>query len=563
MTKRKKALMKKKLIKACNKIGLFIQEHHFEPTADAIIVDKPMTDYLLRRNGNFKGVIIEVSKYKPNVQFDDDHAISCVFDIETVNKSKSMKSISDKVVTIYMNTCVGTSIIDRLYLTIVMPKLKSSDLWVETTETIAYNKFSELYRNLITAQYVSAQDTDGKVRTNIIHCNAGEVQLIRSFVKILNFIRPHYTVTFNGEQFDWPFIIRAGFKYDINVAKQLSIFREEGPVEFLGTNQITKSKSRFKENQSGFIGEHILKLDYDSLFPSIHLDLRKYNKNKGSLNEICKDLLGLTKVDLNYHDIPRALYSGDECLFRYNKNDNDITNQLYFAQYFQTNKYYTHLENICGVPRDLSACEKRSVPTSYMNYCTNARNTIVEQATVKPKTKHVKFIFKELTDYFLTHSQTPRLEDLEYPESKQLLSDYHNGALKVNNDWRKFPPVSHNIEYDSEETINLLKMQIENCNCERGYTTIDLLTLLSYLSNSMDDFNADSFDSILRMFMDFYQFNQKKPEERLKRIKEEQKKLLHFAFYVVITYKHFSPFQNAELLWVDYDAYFKNYTTGG
>ena len=542
-------IIEKNFADACAKRGINTTSCAVEEDADAIVIDEPETEYL--RHDKLKNItIIEISRFFKSVQFEKMESISCVFDIETVNRSDSNSKISDRVVTLYMNTCIGTSVIDRVYFTTVMPNFEK---WSKM-KSEKFNRFSQSYKKYITGQYFAEEDGDV---VNLIFCKGGEAQLVRSFVNVLNAIRPHNTVTFNGETFDWPFLIRSGFRYDINLAQSLSILREN-VAEFVGTDRISKSEWRLKRNPAGFINKSVLNLDYDSLFPFIHLDLIKYNRNKGSLNEICQTRLGIEKIDLDYHEIPKALYGKEERLAIYNKRDVDITTRLYVDQYFFNNKYYAYLEDICGIPRDLSANEKRSTPTSYMKYTTNNRFRIVEPATCSPKRIHVNLIFKELIDYFFVHKQRLKLEELEYPESKQLLSDYHNGALKTNALWKKFPEI-HNDNVGMETINEIYLVQTVFDDCANMYNTVNLLKLLSYLSNSRKNLFVKPFKNIIKKFFGFFEFTEKKVEDRQRRMREECEKLINLMYYLVSTYKHFSPFQDAALLWIDYAEYYKTY----
>lgn len=532
-------LIRQEIWRACKKIGIndfeFCSENE---DADVILVDQP-TDISNK-------TVIEISRSK-SPRFEDE-LISSVFDIETVNRSEDKRIIADKVVTLAMNTCVATSIKDRVYFTTVMPE--NVEKWTKAKH-FEYNRFSHLYKKFIVAQYI--MPVNG-MRVNVIVCKGGEAQLIRTFVRVLNLIRPHNTITFNGQSFDWPFIIRSGFRYDIEVGNDLS-FLQKGRCHFSGTWRINSSQKKLLACNSGFINSKTLDLDFDSMLSFLHIDLHKYNSSGGSLNEICKNRLGEEKIELGYEKIPSMLYGKDERLMIYNVQDTELTSKLFFDQYFLTVKYYLHLENICGIPYDTASNMKRSAPTIYVNYCTNIRNRIVEKATLKPKYNHVKQILKELARYFLENGQKQNLHDLEYSETRQILSDYHNGALNVKKDYKKFPPVSADTDRNTNSVLSILRFQI-NSNAE-SYNTIDFLVLLSYLSNTKENFYNKPFKGLIKRYLRFFEFTDKNRDKLRKRMTEECDKLMNFMYYVVSTYKHFSPFQDATLLWIDYFEYFK------
>ena len=67
-----------------------------EEDADDIVIDEPKSEYL--PHDKLKNItIIEISRFFISVQFEKTASISCVFDIETVNRLESNSKISDSV----------------------------------------------------------------------------------------------------------------------------------------------------------------------------------------------------------------------------------------------------------------------------------------------------------------------------------------------------------------------------------------------------------------------------------------------------------------------------------
>lgn len=518
--------------RALDDVELCEDEHE----ADAVFVD--------RKCGMSPGKTeFEVLRFT-QPQFENRDLISVVYDIETVNRRRGVK-IDDQIVSLVMTVCIVDRPIDATYLCVADPRVTS---WEKLDKPPVLNRFSKKYAQLITDQY--KDPTTGNA-INVIHCKEGEKQLVLSFIKMLNLIKPHNLVTFNGETIDLPYQIRAAFRYGIDMAEELSLVSPKW-CSHAGLNQIRAARKKF--SRAGFINKCVLDLSHDAFNAFVHTDLCKYNS--GSLNEVCKTKLGLEKVDLPYTEIPHMVDTRHEKLFIYNIQDTELTTRLFAKDYFVSIRYFFVLKKINYTYWDTSASLHRSAPAYQANYSTNERFGFVQPPVLKPSRLHAKNVFEELVDYFIRHRQRIDIKDLQYEKCKQLLIDYHNGALETRNDVKKLPN-------GGSGALHVLEAQFTaNKGLSSLYTTVGLLVYLSHLSNGpFEKGQKKCFNDLFKKFVKMFRFNGKTPEKNQKLLQDEYDKFCNLMYYMTTVRRFLSPFDNAKLLCTEYADYYKTCTT--
>lgn len=484
--------------------------------------------------------IFDISRRVPP-KFEINDMVSVVFDVETVNINIIKKKIPDQVVTLSANTCIANRLIDRFYLTIEDPIIRDGEEFKELKrECRQYNEFSALYKNLITRQYLRLSDS---CVINIIYCPKGEFELVEMFVTLLNIIRPHNTVTFHGEHFDYPVVIRTGFRKKYDVLANLSTLLP-GDHAVMGTAPYV-SLYKLKKTDSGFINKDTLDLQHDSMHPFLHTDLFKYNK--GSLNDVCMAKLGAKKDDVSYAEIPDLLYSRDAKLMKYNIQDTDLTTELFFKDYFLSIRYFTTLQKITGTSWMAAASLKRSVPAVHSNYVTNMRNGFVQPTLFKPNRLHCVEVFTELIDYFAVYKQRKPISQLKYADCRQLLSEYHNGGLLFRSNSSKikkvcpFTPATTTLSQSIRDHVVLGKKKRYCIGTD--YTTLDLLVLLMKMTLSSEGFECKStglFKEYCKMFTFGIKHKTANQIAEFKQIRDkEEGKLTEFVFLCSVNIQGF------------------------
>lgn len=492
-------------------IALKKEEH------DAIFVNK-------KRDGVIQQgtTLFEISAFEqPEIETND--LISVVFDIETVVMEKNV-FINDKIVSIVLNTTIVENKIDTVYVGSVDFNVTS---WRQVSvKDRTFNQFSDLYSHLITNQYID--DETGEV-INMIYCSGGEKEIVITFIFLLNAIRPHNLVTFNGTFFDIPFMIRAGFRYGINMGEELSLVSSNLCNE-RGLYTIKKAKKKFKNK--GFIQRDVLDLQHNSFNAINHTDLYLYND--GSLNEVCKTKLGMEKVDLPHADIPKMVDSKNEKLLIYNVKDTELTTKLFFSQYFLTIRYYFMLEKVNSTFWDMSSSTHRSVPAYQAMFSTNQQYNFVQPALVKPARLHNKNVFGELIDFFMVHRD---IEKLKLADSRETVLRYHHGTV---DDIRKTKKKMKNSVIPT-----LINSQVDKTKI---YTSKDLLCLLNHLSAG--DTPPEHYKNLWDKYKKMFTFNTNEVEQR------EKAKFDEFMHYMITMRAQFlSPYELSEIIWKDYTDY--------
>lgn len=573
---------------------------HAEGLTDVHLIDDPVQAHGLLVDSKEGGrvypngqTVFEVSRFT-QPQFENNDLVSVVFDIETVNVNphRPQVFIDDTIVCLVMTTCIVTEPIDTVYLTTVDPKVESWERVHEQPQpgSSSSNRFMSLYTHMITSRY---KDDKGRI-INVVYCRDGEKQLLNAFIVMINLIRPHNLVSFNGESFDLPFLVRSCFRHDIDLAVELSLLQHPKSaysssasvgVIHSGTQQIQSSRKKFHcvENRRGFIKKDVLEMRHDSFNAFISTDLCKYNQ--GSLDEVCKTKLKASKINLPYTEIPAMVASAHEKLFIYNVRDVDLTTALFIKDYFLCIRYYCTLERLNSTWWDVSSSMARSAPAYQAAYSTNERFGFVTTPVLKPGRVAVQGVFKELMCYFLVHHQNQDLTQLEYENTRHLLYEYHNGNLDVRKDLKKVWPFtikgdgitapsstassSSSNNYDDDDDKHpyipnfMLTRQLQERKKGSEYTTIDLLVLLSLLSNGTYEQRGckvlakHCIEGIWELFQATYEFTESK---RAVLEAAEYDKLCQFIWYLTTVHRYISPNEQAGILWNMYNEHAKTTT---
>lgn len=488
---------------------------------------------------------------KPFAHLETDSLRSCVFDIETITRNPFNEPVPDSIATISINFCLASRIVDTVFLTVRQSKDVTE--WIETPPPLVLNDdFSARYRHLITVQY---RRPDNPVPVNVIVCE-DERAIVKTFVALMLLTKPHNTVTFYGESFDWPFLIRAGFRYDYSVAEELSPIRV-ATASFPGTSRILRARFRLSHHDTGMIDKHVLDLQHNSLLPYIHTDLHKYEPV--SLNAACKKRLGEEKLDLPYRLIPDKLWNRDELLMKYNVQDTDITSRLFFHMYFVSVTYYTTLEQLTGAPWDHCCSGHQTAPAHFTYYCNNRRHNFVQMGVLKPRRILHEKLFLEIARYFLVAKCRTPLANLEYPESRQFLSDFHNGCLSYRKVVRPLRKVALPSAMDGSAVQRLVGAQLDGRGPHVPYTSIDLVCMCYFLTMDGLDVMNDSLRPFVTDLLNMFVFKHTNLSKMVEAKRLEEAKFIELVRYLVTTYKYLSPYQHADIVWKHYVKHYNSF----
>lgn len=487
------------------------------------------------------------------------------------NRRDTGEVIPDAIVSISVATYEGTNLIDVTYMCVVKPNCKSR---FERRE--CSNHFYEKYADIVDERY-DAIIRDGTLRSklgsrlppiNMIYCHGGEEDIVLKFIRVMNTIRPHTVVTYNGNDFDFKFLIRSAFRYDINLAEKLCAvnprFCDYKPLE----NIAKAKKALLNQNAVGFIKDTVLKLSHDTFMTFISTDLLLYNE--GSLNQVCLSKLNVHKTDVSYSDIPDLLYSGSDRLMEYNCVDVFITGELYKAQLFDSVFYYFNLEKINGIPWDSAASKKRTPPAIMSSYGTYRHYQFTQPASLRPCRLHAKCVFRELINYFTHHTHARDFNGLMKTEDgRQIVLDFHGGACKLRKEYKKIEGFRYdgNRYMTQTEFYNCLKEQIcQNKKLYDEYDTLALVVILSYLTSPKKE--SLSYDHFFLVFFDDYRNSYSFKDNKSRQLEIEKLKVFFYYLVVVRGPLGLSLCELMETLWCDYvdmyntDTFFRIETVG-
>ncbi|KAL7068256.1 putative DNA polymerase epsilon catalytic subunit [Cryptosporidium serpentis] len=148
-----------------------------------------------------------------------------------------------------------------------------------------------------------------------INCE-NEETLIRYYVKLVQKLRPHVISSYNGDNFDFPFLLERGLKYGLYLTEQWGVIRQ---VEQSGGSAIVGN------SKTNFLGTNMLHLDCfrwverDSYLPC----------GSRSLKSVTKDKLRYNPVELDPELMVPYARENPELLAEYSVSDAVATYYLY------------------------------------------------------------------------------------------------------------------------------------------------------------------------------------------------------------------------------------------
>lgn len=507
---------------------------------------------------------------------ENDDLISLVFDIECVNvymkNGKINKKIPDKVCTIAACVTKGNEILDITYFTIVKMDYNTSNASILSMlpQNVQEALNQEFHLPLPQVNVINCETLCNK--TSKISGDDDECLILSNFIAYVNRWKPHVCVSFNGNKYDFPVLIRSCLKFNKNLIDEWSFIDKTciKDVSFKPHEKVLRVKhdlSMKGKYFEGLIPSKIYVMEHDTMLNFISVDLWNYNNN--SLDVSCKNKLGIQKTDVSYSEIPILLYSRDPRLLIYNCNDTLITLLLYKKDFFLSIVYHLSVEKITSCPWDYSSSGKVSQAACLETYRFYKMNRLLQSAKPKPFLLHTKIILGDILNFFRNGCDVQYLKkNHACDESVHLLTEYVNGNVAMKKQFNNINFMLKAWKVDQTAHVSLktcMKAQVSkyvNNIRSDGYSTIDFLTLLSFfvtVNNKNIQTNEQWLIPFSPIVKDFERLNKFRSLVEFSQCKHA---LIDFLWYLCGFRKHLSPYERIDLIWDLYESCFSTEIKG-
>ena len=413
------------------------------------------------------------------------------FDIETVLVDENGEKIDDQITQISLVYQEGNTLFRTIGLTI--------------GDAITDTSFYEY-------GYMSKNFSNTELPTVEVYSCKNQSQLIEKFIEIYRDVKPDFIAGYNVIAFDLPVLLKAAFKFNIDLYDELTAINGFEIDKFIIKKTLQASTLRKHDTEISTLDDNKeFNLNYGLFHGALINDLYRFHKGE-KLNELANTVLGFGKDDVDYTDIPRLFYSpqiSDKSkLVKYNIIDSLLVAALINETYFVSYKFFIITSYKNKTPISEFFNQQKTPMLIPLFYSAFKRKNMLQEMKIKPKREGNKLIVYEIVQYFLYNQRYVII-----PKSRELIQKFKSGTIKtktvkkhmnLNEEFNDIDSIDFNIG------IEILVKQLSNAEKKSTihgksyYTLTHLLLYLRFLSEPTKiNFDIHSF------IQNYYKLNNK------------------------------------------------------